>query len=85
MIATWKQDLTRVLQIFNVRSVNYILYLPTTSIQTELAINTHVMVADIHRNAFAGQEGPSGQHRVVSDSHSLRTGYSSFHRLQLLG
>ncbi|KAF9787199.1 hypothetical protein BJ322DRAFT_707230 [Thelephora terrestris] len=39
-IAAWRQDLIRVIHVFN----------------TELAINTHVMVADIHRNVLTGQD-----------------------------
>ena len=37
----------------------------TASFQTELAINTHTMVADIHRNVVTGEEGVSGQNRSV--------------------
>ena len=65
-IAAWRQDLNRILQIFNVRSVHSSWRSPTATLQTELAINTHMLVADIHRNALAGQEGTAGRHRSVS-------------------
>ena len=56
-----------------------------TASQTELAINTHVivsevgqnltsaheMVADIHRTIVQGQEGSSSEHSPVGDSHTL--------------
>ena len=37
------------------------------SLQTELIINTNVMVADMHRNALTGQENVSGRNGPVSD------------------
>ena len=53
-IAAWRRDLVRVLHVFNVRSVCSVLHSLLTPSQTELAINTHVMVADIHRKALTG-------------------------------
>ena len=38
----------------------------TAFLQTELVLNIHVMVADIHRNVLAGQEGASSQRQSVS-------------------
>lgn len=58
MIATWKQDLIRVLQVFNVSSVGSSLRSLTASFQTELAINTNIMVADMHRNALKNHGAP---------------------------
>jgi hypothetical protein len=55
-LATWKYDLIRVLHVFNVRAVGSRRYPLTVSSQTELAINTHFMVMDIHRNVMEGQE-----------------------------
>ena len=40
--------------------------IPTYLFQTELAINTHTMVADIHRNVLKNQEGSCSQHHPVS-------------------
>ena len=65
-IAAWRLDLNRVLHIFNVRSTGSVLLTLTPPLQTELAITTHVMVADIHRTLAAGQEGTDAQHRSVS-------------------
>jgi hypothetical protein len=36
----------------------------------ELSINTHMLVADLHRNALAGQEGAEGRHQPVSATFS---------------
>ena len=38
--------------------------LPT--FQTELAINSHIMLSDIHRNVLTGQGGVDSQHHLVS-------------------
>ena len=54
MIATWKLDLNRILQVFNVSFVISVWPLPTVHLQTELAMNTHTMVSDIHRNVPGG-------------------------------
>jgi len=71
-ISTWKLDLNRILHVFNVRSVISVRPLLTVDLQTELAINTHVIVSDIHRTMLKGQEGTEdGQLRLVSDVHSL--------------
>jgi tetratricopeptide (TPR) repeat protein len=64
MIAAWKQDLSRILQVFNVRS-RYFPWYSLTSFQTELAINTHTLVADMHRNALASLAGTIGGHPSV--------------------
>ena len=83
-IATWRMDLNRILHVFNVRSVVSVRLWLTNPLQTELAINTHVivsdvhhgvantqtMVSDIHRNMLKGQEGADDQHRSVSDNHT---------------
>ena len=72
-IATWKLDLNRILHVFNVCSAIAVLLSLTDHFQTELAINTHVlvfdshtMVSDIHRNILKGQEG-TDNHCLVSD------------------
>ena len=64
-IAAWRQDLTRVLHVFNVRSVSSVWLSLITLLQTELAINTHVMVTDL-RDAVTGQGGTCGQHLSVN-------------------
>ena len=67
-IAAWNRDLTRLLEVFNVRSVNLfgIHELRETLFQTGLAIDTNMMVADMHGKMFPGQEGASGQNPSVS-------------------
>ena len=66
-IASWKLDLNRILHVFSVRFVISAWSLPTIHPQTELAINAHTKLADIHRDILKGQEGADDQHRSVSD------------------
>ena len=72
-IATWRQDLTNVLQIFNVRFVGSASYLLRASFQTELAINTHKLVVDTHRNVLTGQAGAHapGERQSVTTTFSI--------------
>ena len=70
-IASWRLDLNRILHVFNVRSacsVRQSLTPPPT--QTELAINTHVVVSDTHAMV-------SDTHTMVSDTHAM---VSNLHR-----
>ena len=53
-IATCKLDLIRILQVFNVRSAKSIRPSLTVSPQTELTINTHVIVSDIRHDMLTG-------------------------------
>ena len=80
-IPIWKLDLNRVLHIFNVCPDIAIRPSLTTRSQTELAINTnlivsdvhhgvvntHTMVSDMHRNMLKSQEGTDDQLRLVSE------------------
>jgi len=70
-ITTWKLDLNRVLRVFNVRSIVSVSLLLTPHFQTELAVNTHVIVSDIHRNMLKSQEETDGRLRSVSDIRTL--------------
>ena len=86
-IASWKSDLGRILQVFNVRPIISVLLLLTLDPQTELAINTHVtvseihqgvvnthaIVSDIHRTMVKGQEVADGRNLLVSDTDTLPT------------
>ena len=63
-IAAWKLDLNRILHVFNVRSAGSVLLSLTFPFQTELAIDTHVIVLDIHRKVMAGQESTDGPRSV---------------------
>ena len=59
-VAGWKLDLNRTLDVFSVCSVSRSLQsLIESPIQTELVPNTHMKVADIHRNVLAGQRTDS--------------------------
>jgi hypothetical protein len=69
MITAWRRDLNRVLHVFNVRSGGCVLDLLMTRLQTELAINTHMIVADIHRGVLAGQEVAPGKRQPVSTTY----------------
>jgi len=68
MIVTWRSGLTMVLHVFNVRSltIGSDRQSLTAPVQTELEINTHMMVADIHRNVLTGQEGTVARHHSAS-------------------
>ena len=75
-ITTWRSDLTRILHVFNVRFVASVRPSLTFRIQTELAINTHVVVSDIHCDVVDTQAVVSDIRRdvmstqaVVSDVH----------------
>jgi len=75
-ITTWKLDLNRILHVFNVRSIISVRPFLTVHLQTELAMNTHVIVSDLHRNMLKGQERTDGQLWLVSDFRTL-----SHHRM----
>ena len=62
-IATWRLDLNRILLVFNVRPVVFLWLLLNIHIQTELAINTHVIVPGIHHEVTNAQT-------IVPDTHS---------------
>ena len=71
-IAAWKLDLNRILHVFNVRSIIFTRLSLTFPSQTELAMNTHVTVSDVHHdvsgirhNMSKIQEEISGQARSV--------------------
>ena len=65
-IAAWKLDLDRILRVFNVCYIVTVWLLLTVHIQTELAINNHAMISEMHSNMLKGQEGADGQHQSVS-------------------
>ena len=58
----------RILHVFNVRSIASVLPFLTLHFQTELAINTQIMVSDIHRSIVKGQEGSGGKDPLVGDT-----------------
>ena len=71
-IAGWKSDLNGILNVFNVRSVLSLLVAANCSpIQTELAMNTHTIVADMHHNVLKIREDIGNQNQEVSDSRAI--------------
>ena len=70
LIASWRLELNRILQVFNVRSVHF----PWLSLrfffvhvlfQTELAVGTHAMVSDMRKDISKIREEIGGQIRLV--------------------
>ena len=61
-IAGWSSDLTRILQVFNVRSFISVWLLLTRRSQTELAVNTHVIVTELEQNV-------TSTHIMVTEIH----------------
>jgi hypothetical protein len=70
-IATWRSDLSRILLVFNVSSVVVVWLLLTVYSQTELALNTHAMVYDMHHIVVTGQEGVDGENVLVCIAYTL--------------
>ena len=60
-----RDGLDRALRIFNVCLAGSIWHSLTASSQTELGLNTNVMVNELHRNALTGQGGARAQHPSV--------------------
>ena len=50
-IAAWRSDLSRILHVFNVRSVTSVRSSLNLHFQTELGINTHETISDVHQGA----------------------------------
>ena len=66
-IAGWKSDLNKILHVFNVRSIDSVWRLLTLHSQTELTINTHVIVSDTRAIV-------SNTNAVVSNTHAIVSG-----------
>jgi hypothetical protein len=96
-IVSWKQDLVRVLHVFNVRSNGLMgIHELTRSIQTELAIdtnmtvtNTQTMVADARVMVSDTQTTVTDTHITVSDTQIMvadtQTMVADIHRKVLTG
>ena len=69
-IAGWKSDLSRILHIFNVSSIGFVRLSLTVHSQTELAINTHVVVLDVRHDVTTTQTIVSNVHRDVINTHA---------------
>ena len=62
MIAAWKLDLGRILQVFNVRSVIVCAWWPLiVFFQTELIMNIHITISDIRHDVLNIRGEISGQ------------------------
>jgi hypothetical protein len=62
-ITTWKQDLNRILLVFNVRSAGSVWHLLTSFIQTELPTDSYPPISDIWHNAATGHRRVGGQYQ----------------------
>ena len=60
-IDAWREDLNKVLLIFNVSTLSSVLDLLTAFFQTKLGINTRTLVGDMYRN-MANQGRANVQH-----------------------
>ena len=67
-IAAWNLDLTRILHVFNVRFVAFVCAPPLTGhFQTELAINTNVIVSDNHTIVSSVHQDVATTQAIVTD------------------
>ena len=65
-IAAWKLDLGRILQVFNVGSIIFTWSSLTDLFQTELVMNIHVAVSDMHQDVSKIREEIGSQVHPVS-------------------
>ena len=68
-IAAWKSDLTRILHVFNVRSIVSVWLFLTLNSQTELIINTHVTVSETHAIVSELEHNTTNTRVMVSEIH----------------
>ena len=66
-IAGWKSDLSKILLVFNVRSVVIVWLLLTVHPQTELALNTHTIVSGMDHNVTRVDHNVTKIHAIVSN------------------
>ena len=66
MIAGWKSDLGRILQIFNVRPVIFHSVIVNRFLQIELTMNIQVTISDVNHRVLEIQKEVRGQARSVS-------------------
>jgi len=79
-IPAWKLDLNRILHIFNVCPVITVWPSLITHSQTELAINTTLIVSDVHHGVVNTQAMVSDVHHDVTNTHTM---VSDIHRNML--
>ena len=73
MVAAWKSDLNRILHVFNVCPAISVLPPLTVHPQTELSMNTHVVVTDIRQDVVNTRTILSDVHQGVVNTHSIAT------------
>ena len=80
-IAAWGLDLIRILHVFNVGSVTFVLQSLTVHFQTELAITADVVVSDDHRDIASTcaavsepRHNTTNMHTIVSNIHHAAVG-----------
>ena len=76
-IASWRQDLNRIRQIFTVRSINHIWQSLINHFQAELLVNANVMVADTCQILSATQAG-TAKHQSIRVLESDRPPIETF-------
>ena len=88
-IAAWRLDLNRILHIFNVRPAAFVWSSLTGRSQTELAINTNVVVSDIRHDVTNTQTIVSSVRQGVFElQHNVVNTYtivSDIHRTMVAG
>jgi len=69
-IVAWRVELNRILHVVNVRSIALTWSSLTVPFQTELVVNIHVVVSDIHYDVSKIRGENSGQVRSVRAKHT---------------
>ena len=70
-IAAWKSEINRILHVFNVRFVTFACSSLIVHFQTELSINTHVVVSDIRQDVANTRAIVSNVHQGVVNTHTI--------------
>ena len=70
-IAAWRSDLNRILHIFNVRSAAPARPPLTVHFQTELAINTNMVVSDVRHDVLTTRTVVSDVHHDITNIHTV--------------
>ena len=79
VIAAWKQDLTRILHVFNVCSVVPVRLSLIVCMQTELAMNTHGIVSDVHHGVVDTHNMVAEMYRSMLQNQSVSDVYTPFY------
>ena len=69
VIAAWKQEFSKILQIFHVCLVSSVWPRLTGFLQTELAVNTHVVVTSGRREVTDVHQEVTGMRQEVTTMH----------------